>query len=132
MVFLRQGPLCHQFSSVQCLDRLDRLGDMTDDSVEIFFRVFSARQGCPLLDVVHPVFTLLTKASATRQGARKDDFGESVVACGMPEPWTFPSLDSCQKRFLWTHKEVDLAPHPVIDFVFQVGAAEKCPKSLGF
>ena len=33
--------------------------------------------------------------------------------CDMPEPCEFPSLDSCQKRFLWTHKEVDHAPHPV-------------------
>ena len=27
----------------------------------------------------------------------------------MPEPCKFPSLDSCQKRFLWTHKEADVA-----------------------
>ena len=32
------------------------------------------------------------------QGALKDDFGEAVVACDMPEPCKFPSLDSCQKR----------------------------------
>ena len=36
------------------------------------------------------------------------------MACDMPEPCKFPSLDSCQVRFLWTHKKVDLAPHPVI------------------
>ena len=36
------------------------------------------------------------------------------MACDMPEPCKFPSLDSCQKRFTWTHKEVDLAPHPVV------------------
>ena len=36
------------------------------------------------------------------------------MACDMPEPCKFPCLDSCQKRFLWTHKEVDLAPHPVV------------------
>ena len=35
------------------------------------------------------------------------------MACDMPEPWKFPSLDSCQKRFLWTHMDVDLALHPV-------------------
>ena len=28
------------------------------------------------------------------------------MACDMPEPFKFPSLDSCQKRFLWTHREV--------------------------
>ena len=32
----------------------------------------------------------------------------AVMACDMPEPCKFPSLDSCQKTFLWTHKEVDL------------------------
>ena len=28
------------------------------------------------------------------------------------EPCEFPCLDSCQKRFLWANKEVDLVPHP--------------------
>ena len=50
----------------------------------------------------------------------------------MPEPCTFPTLDSCQKRFLWTHKEVDLAPHPIVGLVLQVGDAEKFPDALGF
>ena len=39
----------------------------------------------------------------------------AVVACDLPEPCKFPSLDICQKRFLWTHKEVGLIPHPVVD-----------------
>ena len=42
----------------------------------------------------------------------------------MPEP--------CNKRFLWTYKEVDLAPHPVGGLVFQVSDAEKFPKALDF
>ena len=50
-------------------------------------------------------------------------FGEAVVACDMPQPCTFPSLDSCRKRFLWTHKEVGLAPHPVVGLVLQVDLA---------
>ena len=32
--------------------------------------------------------------------------GEAVMACDMPEPWKFPSLDSCQKRFLWNHRQI--------------------------
>ena len=28
------------------------------------------------------------------------------MAFDMPEPCTLPSLDSCQKRFLWIHKGV--------------------------
>ena len=51
------------------------------------------------------------------------------MACDMPKPSKFPSLDSCQKRFLWTHKEVDLAPQPSR---WSVGDAEKFPQALGF
>ena len=43
------------------------------------------------------------------------------------KPCKFPSLDSFQKRFLWTHKEVDLAPHSVAGLLLQVGDAEKFP-----
>ena len=71
-------------------------------------------QGCPLSDVVHPAFPLPTTVSPTFQGAQKDGFGEAVVACDMPEPCKCPSLESCQRRFRWTHKGVDLAPHPVV------------------
>ena len=88
-------------------------------------------QGCPLFDVVHPAFPLPTMASPALQGALKDGFGEAVRACDMPEPCKFPSLDSCQKRFLWTHKEIDLAPHPVVSLVLQVGDTEKFSYALG-
>ena len=33
------------------------------------------------------------------------------MAWDMPEPCKFPSPDTCHERFLWTNKEVDLAPH---------------------
>ena len=71
-------------------------------------------QGCHLFDVVYPAFPPPTTTSPTLQGALKDDFRETVVPCDMPESCKFPSLDSCQKRFLWTHKDVDLPPHPVV------------------
>ena len=35
----------------------------------------------------------------------------------MPEPCTFPSLDSCQESVLRTHKEGDLALRPVVGLV---------------
>ena len=54
------------------------------------------------------------------------------MACDMPVPHKFLSLDSCQKRFLWTHKGVDLALHPVAGLVLQVGDAEKFPHALDF
>ena len=91
---------------------------MKYDPSEILFRSFLQEspgeqfwhgQGCPLFDVVHPAFPLPTTASPTLKGALKDGFGEAVVACDMPEPCKFPSLDSCQKTFLWTHKGVDNA-----------------------
>ena len=66
------------------------------------------------------------------QGALKDGFGEAVVARDIPEPCKFPSLDSCQKRFLWAPKEVALASHPVVGLVLQVGNAKKFPQALGF
>ena len=81
-------------------------------------------QRCPLFDVVRPAFPLPAMASPTLQGALKDGFGEAVVAYDMSEPCKFPSPDSCQKRLMWTHKEVDLTPHPVVGLVLQVGDAE--------
>ena len=102
---------------------------MTDDSAEILFqclpacrwpqRTIMAWAECPLFDIVHPAFSLPTTASPTLQGALKDGFVEAVVAYDIPKPSKFPSLDSCQKRFLWTHKEVDRALHPVIGLVPQ-------------
>ena len=69
---------------------------------------------------LHPAFPLPTTALPILQSALKDSFGEAVVACDMPEPCKFPSLDSCQRRFLWTHEETDLSSHPVVGFVLQV------------
>ena len=82
---------------------------MTADSAEILFRSFSAGgpckqywlgQECSLFDVIHPAYPLPTTALPTLQGALKDDFGEDVVACDMPEPFKFPSLDCRRKSFL--------------------------------
>ena len=54
------------------------------------------------------------------------------MACNVPEPSEFPSLDSCQKKFLWAHNGVGRVPHPAIGLVLQVGIAEKFPHALGF
>ena len=110
--------------SVQSLDRLGRRGGHEGRFSRDPLPVFSAGshceqlwhgQGCPLFDVVHPAFwQFLCRPRRRPPGALKNGFGEAVVACDMPEPCKFPSLDSCQNRFPWTHKEVDLAPLPVI------------------
>ena len=52
------------------------------------------------------------------------------MACDTPDPCKFPSLDDCQKRFLWTHKEVDLAAHLFAGLVLQ-GDVETFPQALG-
>ena len=71
-------------------------------------------------------------ALPTLQGALKDGFGEAVAACDMPEQCKFLSFDSWQKRFLWTHKKVDLVLQPVVGLVLQAGDTEKFPRVLGF
>ena len=82
---------------------------------------FLQGQGSSLFDVVHPAFPLPTTASPTLQDALMGGFGEAVV----PEQCKFPSLNSCQKRFLWIHKGVDLSPHPVVNLELQVVDTEK-------
>ena len=54
------------------------------------------------------------------------------MACDMLKPCKCLFLGSCQKRFLWTHKEVDLALHPVSGLVLQRNSAEKFSQALGF
>ena len=54
------------------------------------------------------------------------------MACDMAEPCKFPSLDSCQKRFMWTHKGVDHASHPIVGLVLQVGDKDNFLHALGF
>ena len=111
---------------------------MRGDSAKILFSAggpceqFWHGQICPLFDVVLPTFPLLNTESPTLQGALKDGFGETVLACDMLEPCKFLSLDSCQKRFLYTYTEVDLAPHSDVGLVLQIGNTKKFPHALGF
>ena len=49
-----------------------------------------------------------------------------------PETCKFPSLDTCQKRFLWTHEEVDLVLRPVVCLVLKVEDTEMFQYALGF
>ena len=90
------------------------------------------KQRCPLFDVVHPAFPLLTTALPILQGALTDSSAEVVTVCDTREPWQFLPLESWQKKFLLPYKEVDLAPHPVVGLVLQAGDAEKFPQALGF
>ena len=75
---------------------------------------------------------LLTTVLLTLHGAMRDGFGGAVMACGIfPNNASFCLFDGCQRRFLWIHKEVALAPHPVIGLVLQTGDAEKFPLAFG-
>ena len=70
--------------------------------------------------------------SPTLQDALKDGFGNVIMACYMSAPCKCQSLDSCHKRLLWTHKEADLAPQPVVGLVLQKEDVEKYPQALSF
>ena len=112
---------------------------MRDDLAEILFQLFLQDAivssltwaGMSTLDV-HPAFPLLTTAWPTLQGTLKDDFGEAVRVFDMPKQCKFLSFYSCLKRFLWTHKEVVLAPHAVVGFVLLVGDTENFFQARGF
>ena len=121
---------CIQFDLVPFLDRLGRRGDMRDDSAEILLKVFSAGDPCEQLWHGHvcSLFNccLCSIPSADNGVAHsprcpEGEIRDPVVLCDTPEPCKFPSLDSCQEKILWTHKQVDLVPHPVVGLVFQVG-----------
>ena len=52
------------------------------------------------------------------------------VTC--PNQASFRLFTVARRGSSWTHKEVDLAPHPVTGLVFQVGDAEKFTLALAF
>ena len=104
---------------------------MRDYSVEIIFQSFlqEALVSCSGMGRYVHSLMLSTQHFFCRL---EYGFGETLVACDMCEPCKCPSLDSCQKRFLWTYKKVDLAPHPVVGLVLQAGDTEKFRHALGF
>ena len=65
---------------------------------------------------VHPEFPLPTTTSPTLQGARRMVLERLSWRVTCPNRASFRLFDSCQKRLLWTNKEVDLAPDPVVDW----------------
>ena len=76
-----------QLSSVPWLIGLSggHKGQFSRDSPHVFsagdhFEQLWHGQGCPLFDIFHPAFPLLTMASIPLQGALKDGFGEAVMA----------------------------------------------------
>ena len=97
---------------------------MRDDPAEILFQsilqkafVGSSGVGRYVHSLMMSIQYLLCRPRRRppSKGAVKDGFDEDVEACDMPDSCEFPSLDGCQKRFLWTHKEVDPAPSMLYD-----------------
>ena len=107
------------------------VGDMRDGLAEILPQCLQMEpivsssgmgQGCPRFDDAHSHFLCRPqRLDPFVQDALKDDFGEAVLARDVPEPCEFASLDSCQKRIPWAHKEVDFAPQQVVGLVLQEG-----------
>ena len=124
-----------KFRSVQSLGRLGRRGDMMNDSAEILSQSFlqealvsSSGMG---RDVCHLMFSVQHFLCRPQRrplskvpwrwfwgGCCQSLF--AVVTCDMHKPGKFTSLDSCQKRFLWTYKEIGPAPYLVNGLVLQV------------
>ena len=127
---------CETVTSFQSLDRRvgvgrgwgDHEGRFRKDPLRVLFcsrpsLAVPDGQGCPLFDSIHPAFPPPTTTSSILRRAPRNDSGEATVVPDMPEPCKFPSLDSCQKTFLWTSKDADLAPHPVFGLV---GPSRRC------
>ena len=79
---------------------------MSDDSAEILFQSFpqealvsSSGMGRDVHSLILSIQHFLCRPP-TLQGALKDGFGKAVVACGVPEPSKFPSLDSRHKKLI--------------------------------
>ena len=108
-------------------------GNMTDDSAEILSQSLLQETLVSSTGMARNVHSVLSSNQHFLSRPRRrppSGFGEPVGACDMPEPCKLPSIDSCQKKFLWTQKDVDLALQPVLDLVLQVGEAKKFSQTL--
>ena len=103
-------------SSVQFSPLTDS-GGMRDNSAEILFQTF-------LQDAL---------VSSSGMGRYVHSLVLSIqhLFC-RPQRRPPSKVPSCRRRFLWTHKEVDLASHLVIGLVLQVEDSEKFPQALRF
>ena len=108
---------------------------MKDDSAEILFQSFlqKALVGISGMDRdVHSLKMSTQHFLCRSQRRPPSKVPQRMVLERLSWPVTYPNQSSCRKRFLWTHKEVDLVPHPVVGLVLKVGDAEKFLLTLGF
>ena len=104
-----------QFSSVPIATGPN--GDMKDKSAEIFFRSFLQEALVRSSGMGKDVHSLMLSSSISSADSGVTHLprcpegwfsSEAVVACDMSEPCKFPSLGSCQWRFLWANMKLIL------------------------
>ena len=79
-----------------------------------------------------PSLSFLREAIVSSSAMGRNVHSLTLSARNLPELYEFPSFDGCQKRFLsGPTRKVDLAPHPVVGLVLQLGDTEKLPQALG-
>ena len=106
-----------RFSSVQSLDRLDRLGDRTDDSAEILLQSFLQEalvsssgmdRNVRFLRCCPSSISSANHGVATLQSALKDNFEEAVVKCDMSEYAGFRFLTVARRGFCGSTRKLIL------------------------
>ena len=102
---------------------------MSDGLAEIFFQSFLRETIVGSSSVAEDVPSLMLSGHIFfRQPRRRPP---CKVARDKPEPRECLSFHSYQRRFQRAHKEVDLAPHPVVGLVFQIRDVEKFLQTPG-
>ena len=118
-------PCTYIWCSVQSLDRLGCWGGMMDDSAGVLFQSFlqgalvsGSRMGrdvhCLMLSIQHFLCRPQHHPPSKVTWRIVLERLSWCVTCPNHANLKFLSLGSCQKRFLWTNKEADLALHLVI------------------
>ena len=118
---------------------MGRRGDISDVSAEILFQYFLQEALVSSSGMVRDVHSLILSIQHFLCRRRRRPFSKVSLRMVLERlSWrvTCPNhassrLLSYQKRFLWTHKKVDMAPHPVVSLVLQVDAV-KFHQALGF
>ena len=103
---------------------------MKDDSAEILFQSFLHEALVGSSGIGRDVHSLMSIQYCLGQLWHRPPF--KVPWRIVLEACKFLSLDSCQKRFLCTHREIDLAVHSVVGLVLRVGDTEKFSDAPGF
>ena len=118
IIFITLVTTVHFTSVLWLIGLLGGRGGMTDSSAEILLQTFLQEAMVSRSGIGRDVHSLILSIQPflCRPGCcvLKDGFGEAIVVCDMPKLCDFPSLDSCQMRFLLTLKEVNFWLCPLV------------------